>query len=376
MFLSHGWRERKAKLAGACSRRPTWRPACEALESRQLPSTASSLIIDGKPIVQTKANYLTLIKYLTVNPSNQSNPVFRSSNMAAIERLEDPLRREIFDAMSSNPVRTFHFTNLAAAEKNFQMRIDIITFMNEVADQDNPAVNKLHLNFSYYSLPGDPPSANSAYWNLVPLPSGSTRLTSLEFQYVGADAYAAIMSITAVPYVGECEGTAQIAVLYAAAQVMGPQAFNQLFRTGLAFGSQQPGQPALSVYKVLPMDQQLYVPNPYQGYIHVNSITTQDMVPGDWVYMQNTPQYPVQNPNGYWNGENAIYMGQYDSILNGTPVWQVGATQRFTGLGLTNVSAAQLEQDLWDAFTGNDSPVPAGSGIRWTIDVGPGTTSY
>jgi hypothetical protein len=54
------------------------------------------------------------------------------------------------------------------------------------------------------------------------------------------------------------------------------------------------------------------------------------MVPGDWVYMKNTPQYTGE----YWNGENAIYMGQYDSVLNGTPVWKVGATQRFTGLGV------------------------------------------
>jgi len=336
-------------------------------------------------MVQTRANYLSTIKYLTVAPANQSNPVFRSNNMAAIERLEDPLRREIFNAMANNPVRTFHFTSLAAAQTNFLMRVDIITFMNEVGDQGNPGVNKLKLNFSYWGQ-DNPPSASSGYWQLVPSTLGPTH-QSLEFQSKGPNAYAAIMAITAAPYVGECEGAAEIALLYAAAQVMKQQAFNAMFPAGLVFGSPQSEQPELSIFKLLPMDQQLFVPNSDPRYIHVNTITTQDMVPGDWVYMINTPQYAIDNPNGFWIGENAIYMGQYDSIQNGVPVWRVGATPRFTGLGvpnanpatgqtLANLSASQLAQDLWHAFTGDDSTPPPNSGIGWTIDVGPGTAHY
>jgi hypothetical protein len=380
MFSLHQWLQKTTGLAAAPSHKRISRPACEALESRDLPSATSSLFIGGKPIIQTKADYLKVIKYLTVAPANQGNHVFRGHNMRAIERLEDPLRRQIFNAMSDNPDRKFNFTNLAAAQQNFQLRIDIITFMNEVGEQNNPAVNKLHLSFSYYG-PTAPPSANPAYWTVVPAPPGAT-LQSREFQYVGPDAYSAIMSITAAPYVGECEGTAEIALLYAAAQVMGAQAFNQMFPTGLVFGTQQPGQPGLSVFRVLPADQQLFAGNTLPGYVHVDTISTQDMVPGDWVYMKNTPQYTGE----YWNGENAIYMGQYDSVLNGTPVWRIGATPRFTGLGvpipgqsgqtLANLSAGQLAQELWDAFTEDNSPVPPNSGIGWTIDVGPGTTTY
>ncbi len=385
MFSLRRWFRKKAQPVKAPPRRPTLRPICEALESRDLPSTGSHLFIGGEPMVQTKANYLHAIKYLTVDPANQSNPVFNGNDMTAIVKLEDPLRREIFNAMSNNPVRNFRFDDLDAAEQNFELRIDVITFMNEVGQQGNPAVNTLGLDFSYYG-PNNPPSANSAYWSVVPAPQGAT-LPSREFQYSGSDAYGAIMSITQAPYAGECEGTAEIAILYAAAQVMGPDAFNQLFSTGLVFGPQLSGQPSPSVYMVLPQDQQLYAGNKLPGYVHVNTITTQDMVPGDWVYMKNTPKYH----GVYLNGENAIYMGQYDSVRNGMPVWRVGATPRFTGLGVTitnpqtgqwegqtlaNLSAAQLAKELWDGYTGNNSPVPAGSGIGWTIDVGPGTTPY
>ena len=380
MFSPHRWLQKTAGLASAPPQKRISRPACEALESRDLPSKASSLFIDGKPIVQSKADYLKVIKYLTVAPASQRGHVFRGHNMRAIERLEDPLRRQILDAMIRNPDRKFNFTNLAAAQQNFRLRIDAIAFMNEIGQQDNPAVNTLKLNFSYYG-PTAPPSANPVYWKVIPAPSGAT-LRSREFQYVGADAYSAIMSISAAPYVGECEGAAEVTLLYAAAQVMGAQAFNQLFPTGLVFGPQQQGQPGPSVYGVLPRDQQLFAGNTLPGYVHVSTISTQDMVPGDWVYMKNTPRYTGE----YWNGENAIYMGQYDSVLNGMPVWRVGATPRFTGLGvpspgqsgqtLANLSEAQLAQELWDAFTNDQSPVPPDSGIGWTIDVSPGTPNH
>jgi len=136
----------------------------------------------------------------------------------------------------------------------------------------------------------------------------------------------------------------------------------------------------LSVLQLLPQDQQLFAPKPPGN---ISTITTQDMVPGgDWMYMKNTPKYSGQ----YWNGENAIYMGTYDQLSGGVPVWKVGATPRFSGLGghtpLHDLTAAKLRSDLWAAYLNLDPtqdkipPVPADSGIRWTVDVGPGTTNY
>ena len=157
--------------------------------------------------------------------------------------------------------------------------------------------------------------------------------------------------------------------------------FNALFPNGLIFGNpQNNGEPSLSVLQLLPQDQQMYAPKPPGT---ISTITTQDMVPGDWVYMKNTPKYTGQ----YWNGENAIYMGTYDQLAGGVPVWKVGATPRFSGLGgntpLHDLSAGKLRSDLWAAYFQSVNPpqtkippVPDGSGIRWTVDVGPGTTNY
>ena len=149
-------------------------------------------------------------------------------------------------------------------------------------------------------------------WSIVPWTDPNGNLPSREFQYTGKDAYDAIMAVTQAPFVGECEGTAELAILYATAQVMATDkdAFNQLFHNRLIFGVQET-QTQLSVMQLLPSHQQLY----YYGTPPVN-ITTRDMVPGDWVYMKNA-DYGQQDHAGPWVGENAIYMGEYDKILNG-----------------------------------------------------------
>lgn len=381
-LLSRLWRRLCHFLAQiiqtpAGPRRPTFRPGCEALEAREVP--ASHLFVDGLPLAETKANYLSVIKYLTVPEARQSDPIFNGNDMAAIKKhLEDPLRREIVNAMIRNPLRPFNFADRDAAEQNVQIRVAAIQFMNEISHQSDPSVNTLHLDFSYYG-PGKPPTANPAFWSVVPAPAGS-KVPSREFQYQGNDAYSAIMGITAAPYVGECQGTAEITMLHAVAEVIGQHDFNELFPTGLWFGprlpNQGPPENTRSVYTVLPQSEQLFVPQT------TDTIRTRYMVPGDWVYMKNTPEYGGE----YWNGENAIYMGTYDKILNDVPVWKVGATPRFSGLGgntpLHDLSETQLRQDLWAAFIRWRNPaasqiphVPANSGIQWTLDVSPGTNN-
>ena len=124
--------QKSSRIATAPPQRASFRPACEELEAREV---LSSLFIDGQEMVQTKVNYLAYIKYVTVDPDKQTGPIFNGTDMAAIEKLEDPLRRQIFDAMSRTPpaVRTFKFASLDDAKQNFQLRIDVTQFMNNVA---------------------------------------------------------------------------------------------------------------------------------------------------------------------------------------------------------------------------------------------------
>lgn len=349
--------------------RPATRLTVHPLEAREVPT---GLSIGGHPVTQTKADYLAYTRYLTVPEDQQASPVFAGTNMAAIKKLEDPLRRQIFNAMDNNPVRSFNFPDLHAAGQNFDLRLRVIEFMNQVGHQDDPAVNTLGLDFQYYD--GDtPPTANPAYWKPVP---SSGPLPSRGFYYQGPNAYDAIMSITKAPFVGECLGTAEIAILFATADLIGKAAFNQMFPTGLWFGPEQMPQPR-SVMKVLP--QQYYE-------AATGKIWTRAMVPGDFVYMKNRDDYYAKtNGTGYWNGENAIYMGQYDAIRQGVPVYRVGATRRFSGLGLYDQSTRQLRQELWEGYSHDVlnypdgaklPPLPPNHGIRWTVNAGPGTTPY
>jgi hypothetical protein len=284
----------------------------------------------------------------------------------------DPLRLQIFNAMNHNPRQQYHFATLHDAQQNFDLRVDIIQFMNVVARDDrtypgphNLTVNGSRLDFGY-SAGVDDETANRDYWKIL--------RASGEFVYYGRDSYDAILSIAKTPYRGECLGAAQIAILYATAevlgkQVLGKQQFNQRFPQGLDFGFDPSGLPTSAQYLYA---KQLKYQNP-------SNISTQGMVPGDLVYMHNLSKYS----GGPYTGENAIYMGNYDLISSGLPVYRAGATPRFSGLGLYDQSAAQLQQDLWAGYCQDVlhrppdlySPIRE-PGIGWSIDISLGTTSY
>jgi len=44
-----------------------------------------------------------------------------------------------------------------------------------------------------------------------------------------------------------------------------------------------------------------------------------ELLPGDWVYFKNFKDYTTKHPGGYWQGENAIYMGGGDYRGFGVP---------------------------------------------------------
>ncbi len=54
------------------------------------------------------------------------------------------------------------------------------------------------------------------------------------------------------------------------------------------------------------------------------------MLPGDWVYFKNFADYTTKHPGGFWQGENALVMG--DGI--------------YRGFGVTNKTEAELNAEL------------------------------
>jgi Protein-glutamine gamma-glutamyltransferase len=272
----------------------------------------------------------------------------------------NPLRLQIYNAMNQNPTGSFHFANLLAAQQNFQQRVDIVQFMDVISRDDPKSPNRYPLtlsqdgseytlHFSYTN--GVNQTANPAYWKAGPRDDN-------EFQYQGSDAYDAVMSLIRAPYIGECGGAADIAILYATAQTLGKDPFNELFPGGLTLGPDLPGIHT-STGALL---QSIDLSGPHGN--NPPSLSTAAMVPGDLVYMSNLPGYQ----GGPWSGENAIYMGNYDLISKGEPDWQAGATPRFSGLGLYDQSSTQLQNDLWSGYQQGMHPTPGSvspNGIGW-----------
>jgi hypothetical protein len=78
---------------------------------------------------------------------------------------------------------------------------------------------------------------------------------------------------------------------------------------------------------------------------------SRNLVPGDWVYMRNKPDYNTdRTPIGaatFWRGEHALYMGQYDRWEDSTPLWLMsGGAQRFSGMGVYNRTEGGLRARL------------------------------
>jgi hypothetical protein len=284
----------------------------------------ASLSIGGTPLLETPENYLRYIKFLTVDPARQNGAVFQSSDAQAIHRLENPLRRQIFDAMVNNRSDRFQFARLEAAQDDFAMRLEAIKFMNRIGQRGRQG----GVDFAYFRA-DEPAVADPRYWRR--LASGP----QFYFETVpGVRASDAIDAVVNGKFRGDCYGAIQVTILQSARQVLGADRFNALHPNGLKIA---------------------------QGGVRQHSrsapVVAADMVPGDWVYLQNKSDYGTDlTPEGkkalwFWHGENALYMGRYDQMS-----YNSGAPQRFSGMGCYHRSEDELRQDLKRAYLKDMQP--------------------
>jgi protein-glutamine gamma-glutamyltransferase len=59
-----------------------------------------------------------------------------------------------------------------------------------------------------------------------------------------------------------------------------------------------------------------------------------EVLPGDWVYFQNFADYTAKHPGGYWQGENAIYLGG----------------GKYRGFGVAAMSENDMNQELVNQY--------------------------
>jgi hypothetical protein len=263
-------------------------------------SKASNLTIGGIPLNETTANYRSYIKYLTVPPDRHSSPAFQSNDPTTIHPLEDGLRRQIFNAMSSNSER-FAFATLADAQENFTMRLAAIDFMLKMGQGPSSGVD---FNYHGGTVAAE---ADRAHWQQAGTFGFRTR--------PGVSAADAIDGIVHHRFRGECLGAIHVTVLQAARQAIGAERFNQLHGSGME------------------------IPGAADRHWHDGPTSVEDMVPGDRAYIKNKDDYEIAaRAGGYWSGENALYLGLYQG------------QRRFSGMGLYCKTENELRQALKEHY--------------------------
>jgi hypothetical protein len=172
-----------------------------------------------------------------------------------------------------------------------------------------------------------PAYLDSTYWDKAgpmyfkaksPLPSGKEASDAIEAIFApGSKTRLECMAMTfAVQYRAMMNG-------------MGKAKFNKLF----------PGGAGLEISN-RNMASELIASKKYKV-ITVGSKS--EILPGDWVYFKNFSDYKTKHPGGFWQGENAVYMGG----------------GMYSGFGVTSMSEKDMNKELVKAHTGNATATDA-----------------
>ncbi|HEY5960112.1 MAG TPA: hypothetical protein VIV60_26345 [Polyangiaceae bacterium] len=177
----------------------------------------------------------------------------------------------------------------------------------------------VHAGCCDYFSDSDPPYLNVAYWDKVgpvsfvpktPLPAGKTASDAIEAIFAsGAKTRLECLSMTiAIEYYSLLKG-------------LGRNKFDTMFPGGAGIEiSAKAGHPLLV--------------SSNKKYTVVAVTNARDLLPGDWVYFKNFTDYLTRHPGGYWQGENAIYMG----------------LGKYRGFGLGNKTEGELNAELVDQY--------------------------
>jgi hypothetical protein len=186
-------------------------------------------------------------------------------------------------------------------------------------------IEEVHKGCCDYFDSAHPPYLDSTYWDHVgpwfnfvlksPLPAGKQASDAIEAIFApGAGTRLECLSMTvAIEY-------------YAMLKGLGAAAFNARFPAGITIST-------------APTDPLTHGPGKKYNIIAVAS--KEDILPGDWVYFKNFHDYTARVPGGYWQGENAIYLGG----------------GKYRGFGVAAMSENDLNQELVNQYNAHGVPV-------------------
>lgn len=377
----------------------TWMPDPPALAPsaavKEAPLLAASvdqgagrLQIGAKKLFETQANYLSTICKLTITPQTRETAefkrLFEQKDLIGLRQLEDPLRREIFDAMNNNARAVFKFATLQHAKEEFFRRVITVNLMHTIQKAYDSAID-----FVVFA-PADP-EYDETFWREDP----NAQLDFLRPWVIGTlpgvkDSHAAIQALIDPTHVfspgggpvfrTDCLGSIMAVVLYGADRAIGGTRFNKLHPKGLhgvGWNLAREDKQLVSVYRHV------------LGYLQESpsrAVTVDAMVPGDWVYMKNKSTYDFRR--GDWQGENCLYMGRYSMVADPNSPAQMpdyraaDAQPRFSGLGVYDQTEAEMRAELIEHYN-EDMDVegtpqeasPTDPEVRFTLIIRTGTGS-
>lgn len=203
------------------------------------------------------------------------------------------------------------------------MQREIVNGMYIANDDDNP------INYGEQgSLGSKQGKLNPRYW---------VKLGNYHFKLkAGVSASEAVESIfpqSENSYAVELECHSMlIAIIYRAMlQGLGKERFDELF--GMKGSSNQKIEILYGDLKTSGLEE----------YFLKKNISKNKVELGDWVYFQNHPDYLAKHPDGAWQGENAIYVGES------------GGNKYYSGFGAEELTEAQMNAELLHIYNENQT---------------------
>ncbi len=159
----------------------------------------------------------------------------------------------------------------------------------------------------------------SKYWEFI----GPGTKDAAWQQAQGADSLAAIRPLDghSLPFRGECAGAFQLTVFWGLLNGLGATTFSEL---AAKFGTMLVGP---------------WTDNPATDFMAQSAPVEDPPIPGDYMYFKNKDDYLTYAPDGFWQGLNAMYMGE-DML----------GTRHYSGMGATWLSEQNLRASLVNAY--------------------------
>ena len=289
----------------------------------QTVNKVSGLSIAGQHIDNSSDAFHIIEKHLTVPAQQQESSVFQSGSEQEIRALENPIAREIIDAMKQAS-EEHAFASSIELGQNIMFRIHAIQAMSNA--------NTGQYDMDYYDptiqlkprLGSTDSSRLSKYWSFLHPHQEWEADFAQTSGTVASEAVAPLIDVM-FPFRGECAGAFQMAVYFGLLNGLGRARFDEM---AAQFGTMYVG----------PWSLANGAPNPATLYMKTTTLIDPP-IPGDYMYFKNKDDYLKWAPNGFWTGLNSMYMGK-DAL----------GTRHYSGMGASWLSETNLRASLVNAY--------------------------